>query len=171
MRLRASRVCSPWGLRISTAPARIVPRWLGSFCRPVKWRGPAPNAASACARARSNCVRLRRKSPPDLLRASHRNKSNRIFMKPHFFTQLGLCALLATAQAQPQPAAPETVSNLKAAYRGEAQASSFYTECAQQAMREGYPRCGQTVPGGCVFRGHPPRQPSAGAAHLRCHAG
>jgi rubrerythrin len=60
-------------------------------------------------------------------------------MKPHFFTQLGLCALLATAQAQPQPAATETVSNLQAAYRGEAQASSFYTASAKQAMREGYP--------------------------------
>ena len=60
-------------------------------------------------------------------------------MKTHYFTLLGLCALLATAQAQPQPAAPETVSNLKAAYRGEAQASSFYTASAKQAMREGYP--------------------------------
>jgi len=60
-------------------------------------------------------------------------------MKTHYLTLLGLCALLATAQAQTQPAAPETVGNLKAAYRGEAQASSFYTACAKQAMREGYP--------------------------------
>ena len=60
-------------------------------------------------------------------------------MKTHYFTLLGFCALLATAQAQPQPASPETAGNLQAAYKGEAQAASFYTACAQQAMREGYP--------------------------------
>jgi rubrerythrin len=60
-------------------------------------------------------------------------------MKTHDFMLLGLCALLATAQAQPQSASPETAGNLQAAYKGEAQAASFYTACAQQAMREGYP--------------------------------
>jgi rubrerythrin len=42
----------------------------------------------------------------------------------------------AAALAQPPGA---TVKNLQSAYLGEAEAASFYRQCAQQATREGYP--------------------------------
>jgi rubrerythrin len=51
-----------------------------------------------------------------------------------FFTGIALWA--ATVVAQTPPA---TIKNLQSAYQGEADAASFYRQCAQQAAREGYP--------------------------------
>ena len=65
-------------------------------------------------------------------------------MKTHLFVLLGLCALLAPLRAQQEKTtAAETMGNLQAAYKGEADASILYTECAKQAIRDGYPDVGK----------------------------
>jgi len=48
----------------------------------------------------------------------------------------GFCLLFSWAQAE---APVETLQNLNSAYKGEAEASVFYRDCAQQAQREGFP--------------------------------
>jgi len=61
-------------------------------------------------------------------------------MARYLFTLIGsLALLLGPARAQEPAASPETLRNLQSAYKGEAQASVFYTQSAAQAEREGHP--------------------------------
>lgn len=57
-------------------------------------------------------------------------------MKRKAFLMVGSVCWSATLLAQ---APAETVKNLRSAYQGEGNAMTFYSQCAQRAVREGYP--------------------------------
>ena len=57
-------------------------------------------------------------------------------MKTIAYIIAGSCLLLSWTQAESPTL---TLQNLNAAYKGEAEASVFYRDCAQQAQREGFP--------------------------------
>lgn len=57
-------------------------------------------------------------------------------MKSILFLALTVACLATHVLGQ---APPQTVKNLQSAYRGEAEAVSFYHACAKRAVREGYP--------------------------------
>ena len=57
----------------------------------------------------------------------------------HIVTLLVIGAGMAAGSLAQPPAPAQTVKNLQSAYQGEAEATTFYRECAQRATKEGYP--------------------------------
>lgn len=60
-------------------------------------------------------------------------------MKSIALTLVLAVSLASAASAQAPAQTSQTVKNLQSAYQGEAEAMTFYRQCAERAVKEGYP--------------------------------